>query len=124
MKRILIVEDDISTVEMLEMFFSKSNYSVRVLRSGLGVCELAKKYRPDLILLDGVLPGLDGHSVQKKLLEDEETKKIPVIMISAKAQFEQVFVNEENVVGFITKPFSLADLREKVQTAMRKANSL
>ena len=124
MKRILIVEDDASTVEMLEMLFSKSNYAVRVQRNGLSVSEMAKEYCPNLILLDGVLPGLDGHSVQKKLLEDEETKKIPVIMISAKAQFEQVFVNEENVVGFITKPFSLADLREKVQTAMRKANSL
>ncbi|OGR84488.1 MAG: hypothetical protein A2901_01355 [Elusimicrobia bacterium RIFCSPLOWO2_01_FULL_54_10] len=119
MKKILIVEDDLSLAELMRARLEKENYEVRVERDGRHVGEIAKKNHPDLILLDAVLPGLDGRSIHQTLLSDPATKKIPVLVVSANAQLEQAFVDLENVKGFVHKPFDNAHLIAKVSEALK-----
>ena len=118
-KKILIVEDDVTTSEMLKMLIQKAGYDVVAEKNGLKVYEVAKEIHPDLILLDAVLPGLDGYSIQKKLYGDPETKTIPIIMMTAHAQLDQVFAGKDNVVGFIHKPFDINELQGKIRAGTK-----
>lgn len=120
MKKILIVEDDVTTGEMLRMFFSKAGYEVLFEKNGLKIYELVKETWPDVILLDAVLPGMDGHSIQKKLFQDPETRKIPIVMMTAHTQLDQVFAGKENVAGFVAKPFNITELKDKINAAAAK----
>ncbi len=118
-KKILVVEDDLSTLEMLRVFLSKGGYEVMIERSGTKIYELVKEKMPDVILLDAVLPGMDGYTIQKKLFNDPATQSIPIIMISANLQLEQVFVGKENVLDFLHKPFNVNDLRDKISKVIK-----
>ena len=118
MKKILVVEDDVLTAELLKTYLLPKGYEVVHVSNGLKTLETAKTQRPDLILLDVMLPGLDGHTVQMKLLEEKETSEIPIILMTAKTQLEQVFVNAKNVVGLIAKPFNIKELNEKIKSAL------
>lgn len=114
MKKILIAEDDTSTVIMLRLLLSKSGFDVSVEENGLKVIGLVKKVRPDLILLDGQLPGMDGYVIQKKLFQDKDTRRIPIIMMTAYPQNSKLGKAQENVVGFIAKPFNITELQQKI----------
>ncbi len=120
MKKILIVEDDVSTLEMLRMLLSKNGYEVWIEKTGLNIVNVVKKFKPDLVLLDAVLPDEDGYSLQKKLYKDKETEHIPIIMMTAHPQFDQVFAGKENVAEFLTKPFNVDELRNKVASTLMK----
>ncbi len=81
-KRVLIVEDDALLSEVLIKTFSKGGFNVISLKEGSRVVEIAEKKEPDIILLDLIIPGLDGFGVLKKLKANKNTKKIPVVVIS------------------------------------------
>ena len=114
MQKILLVEDDAATAGFIEKFLLRNGYEVFHVSEGSRVLEVAKEFRPDLVLLDLMLPDLDGPSVQKKLLEDEETKEIPIMVVTAHTQLEESFVDAANVVGFIAKPFGLEEFKKKI----------
>ncbi len=120
LKKILVVEDDLSTLEMIRMLLSKNGFEILTEKNGLKIYEIAKETLPDVILLDAMLPGLDGYSIQKKLFNDKETRGIPIIMMTANSQLEQVFSDKENVVEFLPKPFNVNDLREKIDRAIKR----
>ena len=120
MKKILIVEDDNSVAELVRLFLEQNDYEVLVERNGLNILEVARKIHPDLILLDAVLPEMDGRTVQKMLYNDSETSKIPIIMMTAYSQLEQAFADKENVAGFIVKPFNNDELRRKIREALKR----
>lgn len=82
MKKILIVEDDQMISSMYKTKFEDDGFEVFIADSGTAGLELAKKEKPNLVMLDIILPQLDGFSVLKKLKEDRTTKKIPVIMLT------------------------------------------
>lgn len=81
-KKLLIVEDDALLSQVLSKSFLEKDVEVSVVDNGLKVLESAKKFGPDAILLDLVLPGLDGFAVLKQLKSAKETKKIPVVILS------------------------------------------
>jgi DNA-binding response OmpR family regulator len=81
-KKILIIEDDIAISAMYQVKFEKSGYRAYIANDGSIGLTLAKEEFPDLILLDVIMPQLDGFSVLEELKKDEETKNIPVIMLT------------------------------------------
>lgn len=114
MAKILMVEDDIPTAELVQMILKPRGIDLVHIADGSLAIETAKQHLPDLILLDVMLPGMDGYSIQSGLCEEDHLRKIPVIMLTSKAQMEEFFRTAPNVVDFIEKPFSIRDFLEKV----------
>ncbi|MFA6131702.1 MAG: response regulator [Patescibacteria group bacterium] len=81
-KKILIIEDDALLLRVLSETFARENFEIAMVENGLEAEKAAKDFSPDMILLDLVLPGLDGFAVLKNLKAGEVTKKIPVIILS------------------------------------------
>ncbi|KKR48711.1 MAG: Response regulator receiver domain protein [Candidatus Magasanikbacteria bacterium GW2011_GWC2_40_17] len=88
--KVLIVEDDALLAKVLSQGFAAENFEVGVVENGLESLDMAKKFQPKIILLDLMLPGIDGFEVLKQLKESEETKNIPVIVISNLDQVSDV----------------------------------
>lgn len=80
--RVLIVEDDALLLKVLVEVFISENFDVAVVENGTEVLDVAKSSNPEIILLDLILPGIDGFEVLKRLKEDEKTKQIPVVALS------------------------------------------
>ena len=118
MKKILLVEDDASTAELIKALLLPSGYEVIHVENGSGAVRMAKEQSPNLILLDVMLPGLDGYSIQAELLTDEETKGIPIILMTIKTQLEPIFADASNVAGFLSKPFNITELQAKIKSVL------
>ena len=107
-KRILVVDDEVGIVEMLKMRLEANNYEVITASDGQEGLEKAKKEKPDLIILDLMLPKMDGYKVCVMLKRDQRYMKIPIIMFTARAQESDRNLGKE--VGadeYIAKPFDL-----------------
>ncbi len=115
--RILIVDDTLENIQVLGIILKERNYQINVAQDGPTALELVEKTKPDLILLDIVMPGMDGYEVCEKLKEDSDTSEIPVVFLTAKADTDSV-VNGFNVgaVDYIIKPFRKAELLARVST--------
>jgi two-component system alkaline phosphatase synthesis response regulator PhoP len=118
-KKILVVDDEPNIIKVLKSRLSHSGYDVITAVSGRTCLKKAKDEKPDLILLDILLPGLNGFEVCKHLKKDKETKDIPIIMLTSLAQEKDLSKGlEEGASCFITKPFNPADLLYEIKTAM------
>ena len=82
LKKVLIVEDDSLLVRVLYDTFVSEKFDVQTVENGLEVQDIAKKFSPDMILLDLIIPGIDGFEVLRKLKSNESTRKIPVVILS------------------------------------------
>jgi DNA-binding response OmpR family regulator len=120
-KKILIVEDDADIVEIINMALQKQGYEVYIAYTG--VVALNKLItKPDLILLDLMLPELDGRAVNLRLKENPETKDIPVIVMTGKGHLREVFDIKEgvNVAAYLEKPFPIKVLLDKISELLSK----
>ncbi len=118
---ILIVEDEKDIVKMLDYNLKKEGYKVIVADDGEDALDLAKSKSPDLILLDLMLPGLDGLEVCKELKNERKTRPIPVIMLTAKAQeSDKVIGLELGADDYVTKPFSPRELIARIKAVLRR----
>lgn len=114
MKQILVVDDDIHIGNMLEEILTKEGYGVTRAYSGTETLLLLSQIRPDLILLDLMLPGLSGEEVLPK------TKGIPVIVLSAKTDIDnKVSVLLDGAADYVTKPFHTKELLARIQVQLR-----
>ncbi len=118
-KRILLVDDEKDLVETVTFRLEANNYEVIPAYDGQEALEKAKKEKPDLIILDLMLPKMDGYKVCRMLKFDEKYKKIPIILFSARAQETDKKMGEEvGAEAYITKPFEpqalLAKIRELI----------
>lgn len=115
-KKILIVEDEESLLKLESILLTSKGYEVEGVADGLAAMEAIKKSQPDLVLLDIMLPEIDGFEVCRRIKEDPDTRDIPVIMLTAKKSREDMARGEE--VGadwYITKPFKSAMVIETIQ---------
>ncbi len=120
MKKILIIEDEKNIILLLKMFLEHDGFEVLTAGNGFEGIKIAQKSNPDLILLDIVLPGIDGYLVCKNLKEDEKTKDIPVVVISArtsKDDVEKIF--SSGAQDYIAKPFSLPQIKKSILKYLR-----
>ena len=115
MKTILIIDDDVYIGDMLQEVLEKENYSVLRAYSGSEALFVLSSNRPDLVLLDLMLPGLQGEEVLPKI------QGIPVIVVSAKADVEdKVSLLLGGAVDYVTKPFDCKELLARIEVAFRK----
>ena len=120
-KKILVVEDEKSLVEMLKMRLEKEGYSVIASYDGKDGLDKAKKENPDLIILDLMLPVMDGYKVCALLKKDSRYSKIPIIMFTAKAQdSDRELGLEMGADAYITKPFDAAMLLAKIKELIKE----
>ena len=115
-KKILIVDDEPNIVVPLEFLMEQNNYDVRVAETGEQALEIISVYIPDLILLDIMLPGIDGYEVCQKIRGNPKLNHIKIIFISAMARSIDVAKGMGMTADeYITKPFSTADVVEKIR---------
>jgi twitching motility two-component system response regulator PilG len=115
-KKILIVEDEESLLKLESILLTSKGYEVQGVGDGRAALEAISRSKPDLVLLDIMLPEIDGFEVCRRIKEDDETRHIPVIMLTAKKSREDMARGEQ--VGadwYITKPFKSAMVIETIQ---------
>ncbi|GBE14728.1 alkaline phosphatase synthesis transcriptional regulatory protein PhoP [bacterium BMS3Abin14] len=123
-KRILVIEDDEDIAELIEYNLVREGFVVKVARSGEEGLSLASSSRPDIVLLDLMLPGVDGLEVRRRLLADQFTRSIPVVMVTAKRDETDVVVGLElGADDYIVKPFSPKVLVARVKAILRRSNA-
>ena len=115
-KKILIVDDEAQLVEMMKMRLEATNYDVVTAYDGQEGFDKARNEKPDLIILDLMLPKMDGYKVCGLLKKDTRYSKIPIIMFTARAQEEDKKLGEEmGAEAYITKPFEANTLLAKIK---------
>jgi two-component system phosphate regulon response regulator PhoB len=123
MHRILIVEDERDIADLIGFNLERAGYETIKAHDGVKGIELALRERPDLILLDLMLPGCDGYSVFRELRRDARTVNTPVIMLTARAQTEDRIQGlEAGADDYLTKPFSPKELMLRVQAILKRAD--
>jgi len=123
-KRILIVEDHSELRELIRLRFKDEGYAVATATNGIDAVRKTRSLMPDLILLDVMLPELDGFMVCELLRRDSNTRKIPVIMVTGlEGQVPRCAGIESGATEFVTKPVSPADLISKVNHLLQDSSA-
>ena len=117
-KRVLVVDDDVKTVELVKLYLKRDGYRVLTAYDGVDALRLAREGHPDLIVLDLMLPGIDGLEVCRTLRDESD---VPIIMLTAKT------TDQDKLVGlnlgaddYVTKPFSPRELAARVRAVLRR----
>ena len=115
-KKIMVVDDSPTERAFMENLLKKRGYEVTVVESGDVAVERAKNDQPDLILMDVVMPGLNGFQATRAIAREEKTKHIPVIICTTKDQeTDKIWGLRQGAKDYITKPLSESDLLEKIK---------
>jgi CheY-like chemotaxis protein len=115
-QKILVADDEVYMLRLLEMTFKKGGYEVVTCRDGKEALALSASARPQLIVLDVMMPGLDGLGALRQLKEDAATREIPVVVLSAKGHaLTRVEAEVAGAALFLAKPFSPNQLLLEVQ---------
>ncbi len=121
---ILAVEDDEDILELLKYNLAKEGYRVTAVTSGEQGLQLARSTTSDLILLDLMLPGVDGLEVCRRLKLDAKTRQVPIIMLTAKGEESDIVTGLElGAEDYITKPFSTRVLLARVRAVLRRRST-
>lgn len=118
--RVLIVDDDENICEVLNMYLMSAGYETRKCHNGKEACNIFNDFKPELVLLDIMLPGMDGVEVLKWIRKNSE---IPVIMLTAKGDtFDKVLALELGADDYVVKPFEPKEVLARVKAVMRRYN--
>lgn len=114
-KKVLVVDDSPTERHFLNSLLSKNGYQVILAESGEEAMVKAKQEKPDIIIMDVVMPGLNGFQATRAISKDEETKNIPVIMCTTKGQeTDKVWAMRQGAKDYITKPVNQEELLSKI----------
>lgn len=121
-KKIVVVDDEQNILDLVGMILEAEGFTVSKALNGTEGIKMAQKEHPDLVLLDIMMPEMDGWVVYRKLKEDSKTKNIPVAMLTVKAQTidKEMALDVIGVEDYITKPFTPDELVERVQKLVTK----
>lgn len=111
----MVVDDENDVVELIKFMLEKDGHQVVTASNGQEALDKVEVTRPELIILDIMMPEMDGYTVNTRLQEKEDTKTIPVIILTAKGQMKDLFELGSNVVAFMEKPFDPRGLRDKIR---------
>lgn len=119
--KILIVDDDINICELLRLYLEKDGFEPEVVTDGFAAIDTFNKFKPDLVLLDIMLPGLDGWQICREI---RKTSQTPIIMLTAKGEtFDKVLGLELGADDYITKPFETKEVIARIKAVLRRTVS-
>lgn len=119
-QKILIVDDDANIAELISLYLTKECFDTKIVHDGEAAIEEFNSYQPNLVLLDLMLPGIDGYEVCREI---RKTSKTPIIMLSAKGEvFDKVLGLELGADDYIIKPFDSKELVARVRAVLRRFN--
>lgn len=122
MKKILLIEDDPDIQDLVRYSLGQEGFRVETCSDGSAGLASARKDRPDLILLDVMLPGLTGNEVCKKLKADRRTEAIPIIFLTARSdEIDKMIGFEIGADDYVSKPFSPRELAARIKAVLRRA---
>lgn len=122
-KKILVVDDEENIVELLRMNLESLGYQVDAAYTGMDAIVKTNSFLPDLILLDLMLPDIDGLQVSQMIRLNEKTKDIPIIMVSARSEeSNKVEGLSMGADDYVTKPFGILELEARIKTVLRRGN--
>lgn len=124
-KKIVCIEDEAEMIDLIRLILGRRGYDVIGAPGGVEGIKKVKELLPDLVLLDLMMPDMDGWEVYQQMKADETTRKIPVIVVTAKAQnIDKVLgLHIAKVDDYITKPFSPAELLASVENTLNSKTS-
>jgi len=123
-RKVMVVDDDSDIVDLTRLVLERGGYRVCTAGSGREALDLVQHERPDLILLDINMPGMDGWQVLKVLKLDETTRDIPVAMFSIRGEVrDKVRGIQDGAFDYVAKPFSYEELLRRVETIFEAAGS-
>jgi DNA-binding response OmpR family regulator len=124
-KRILCIEDEAEMIDLIRLILGRHGFDVKGAAGGREGLELVCKEKPDLVLLDLMMPDMDGWEVYQQMKADETTRNIPVIVVTAKAQsIDKVLgLHIAKVDDYIAKPFSPQELLASIDTVLGRKNA-
>jgi len=118
--RILIVEDEESLLKLESILLTSRGYQVRGVTDGVAALKEISENRPDLVLLDIMMPGIDGFEVCRRIKEDPSTRDIPVVMLTAKkSSMDQARGAQVGADAYITKPFKSVKIMEVIDGLLK-----
>lgn len=119
--KILVAEDERKILNLLQLYLEKNNYEVITAQNGIEALEKVKKFDPDLLVLDIVMPEMNGHEVCKKIRKDKKYRDIPIIYLSSLAE-KQSIVSSLELGGddYLTKPFDPNELIARINAILRR----
>ena len=117
-KKIMIADDDTGIIDAVVMMLEFEGYTVSSTVNGATILELKNNY-PDLLLLDVQMPGLDGREICRKLKQKEDTRNIPVILVSASTNLQKS-AQDAGADDYLEKPFNMHELLEKVALQLNR----
>lgn len=121
MFKVLIVDDDVNICELLKIYLEKSGFETAIVNDGLSAIQYAETKKPDLILLDIMLPGADGWQVCREIRKKSD---LPIIMLTAKGEtFDKVLGLELGADDYISKPFDTKEVVARVKAVLRRSNN-
>ncbi|MDO8672594.1 MAG: response regulator transcription factor, partial [Dehalococcoidia bacterium] len=119
-KKVLIVEDDRKTAELIQIYLQKDGYRVTIASDGKKALEMARRILPDLVILDLMLPQIDGMDVCRRLRAESN---VPVIMLTARSTEEDKLQGLEiGADDYMTKPFSSRELMARIRAVLRRTD--
>lgn len=117
-QRILIVDDDVNIAELISLYLTKECFDTMMVHDGLEVLDAFEQYKPNLILLDLMLPGMDGYQICREI---RSKSSVPIIILSAKGEvFDKVLGLELGADDYLMKPFDTKELVARVKAVLRR----
>ena len=123
-RTVLVIDDEPELGRLIDYNLTKAGYLVLTARDGESGLAAARKHAPDLVVLDVMMPGLDGWEVCKRLRQEPSTAALPILMLTAKAEeSDRVLGLELGADDYLTKPFSVRELAARVKALLRRAEA-
>lgn len=125
MNKILVIDDDDSVNELVKINLELAGYEVYTAKDGINGFATAKQEKPDLIVLDVMMPDVDGYTVAKRIRENEDIKDIPIIMLTALGMLEdKVKGFDIGVDDYLVKPFEIDELKVRVRALLKRTDKM
>ena len=116
-KKVLVIDDEPEMLSLVKYTLEQAGFEVATCDNGRQAWDQITLVEPDVLVLDVMLPGIDGYSLQLKLSQDPKTKNLPIVVLTALEPSKTLFQKFPQVAGFMTKPFKPEELLKLVQTA-------
>jgi len=122
-KKVLVIDDEPEMLNLIRFALERAGYEVVTCDNGRHAWDAIIKAAPNLLILDVMLPGVDGYSLQMKISQEAATKDIPIIVLTALEPSKTLFQKFSQVVGFMTKPFKSEELMALVEKTIGGASA-